>query len=164
MHEDARTPGLLGRLAYWTAISGGAGLSPTWPGTVGAAVGVPFALVFAWSLPLVAALACVALFAVGVWAAGEVATMTGKDDPQIVVIDETLGCAMALLMLPVDPLWWVLGFLAFRYFDIAKPWPINALQERVKGGLGIMLDDVAAGVAAGVAVLLLKYLADTVLG
>lgn len=164
MDEHTRMAGPLGRLAYWTAISGGAGLSPTWPGTVGAAVGVPFALLVAWSTPLVAAIACLLLFAVGVWASGAVATMTAKDDPQIVVVDETLGCAMTLLMLPVHPLWWALGFVVFRYFDIAKPWPINALQDRVKGGLGIMLDDVAAGLAAGVAVLVLKWLADAVLG
>lgn len=144
------------RLGYVVAVSGGAGLAPAWPGTVGAAVGAVLAAALIPASPVVVFLGCLLLFAIGVWASAEVVASTGQDDPQIVVIDETFGAAVTLCMLPPEPVWWILGFVAFRFFDIVKPWPIDLLQERVKGGLGIMLDDAAAAVAAAAFVLLLR--------
>lgn len=139
---------LRGRVAYAVAISGGAGLVPAWPGTAGAIVGVPMAAVLV-SGPLWFTLAgCALLFAVGVWASSRMCLEAGVDDPQIVVIDETFGCAATLCCLPVDPLWWAAGFVAFRAFDIVKPWPIQLVEDKIKGGLGVMLDDAAAAAAA----------------
>lgn len=136
------------RIAFAIGLSGGAGRSPIWPGTVGAVLGLPVAYAL-WSLsaPL-QILSYAVLFAVGVWASHRVALETGKDDPQIVVIDETFGCAVTLAALPFDALWWVAGFVAFRFFDIVKPWPVNRLQDEIKGGLGIMIDDAAAAAQA----------------
>ena len=136
------------RLGHVLALSFGAGLSPVWPGTVGAVVGLALAAGLAMlSVPLqLAGLA--ALFVVGVWASGVVATATGTDDPQIVVIDESFGAATVVLALPAEPLWWIAGFIAFRAFDILKPFPVNWVQDRVKGGAGIMLDDAAAALYA----------------
>ena len=136
------------RLGHVLALSFGAGLSPVWPGTVGAVVGLALAAGLAMlSVPLqLAGLA--ALFVVGVWASGVVATATGTDDPQIVVIDESFGAAAVVLALPAEPLWWIAGFIAFRAFDILKPFPVNWVQDRVKGGAGIMLDDAAAALYA----------------
>lgn len=145
---------LRGRLAYAVAVSGGAGRIPAWPGTAGAVIGVPIAALFV-SGPLWFTLAgCALLFAVGVWASSWMCLEAGVDDPQIVVIDETFGCAATLCCLPVDPLWWAAGFVAFRAFDIVKPWPIQLVEDKVKGGLGVMLDDAAAAAMAAVVLLL----------
>uniref|UniRef100_UPI003BAD7EC9 phosphatidylglycerophosphatase A family protein n=1 Tax=Stappia sp. TaxID=1870903 RepID=UPI003BAD7EC9 len=134
----------IGAFAHSLALSLGAGLSPMWPGTVGAVVGLAVALPFALS-GILAKLAMLAvLFAVGVWASAYVARLRGIDDPQEVVIDETFGAAAVVLFLPAGLLWWIAGFLAFRFFDINKTWPVNRLQDEVKGGLGIMLDDAGA--------------------
>jgi phosphatidylglycerophosphatase A len=149
--------GLRRRLAFAIAVSGGAGLLPVWPGTAGAAVGVLIAAaLLAGNSLWVAFAGCALVFAAGVWAASAMCRESGLDDPQTVVIDETFGCAAVLCSLPADPLWWAAGFVAFRFFDTAKPWPIHAVEDRVKGGLGVMLDDAAAA-AAAVASLLLPW-------
>ncbi|TIX96629.1 MAG: phosphatidylglycerophosphatase A [Mesorhizobium sp.] len=149
---------LLPKLAYLLATSAGAGLSPLWPGTAGAAVGVVLAAMLIPASPWLIVVAYMAVFAVGVWASSHVVSRTGTEDPQIVVIDETFGSAATLSMLPLDPVWWAAGFLAFRFFDVAKPWPIGIVHEKVRGGLGIMLDDAAAAVFAGAMLLLLNDL------
>ncbi|MER8821035.1 phosphatidylglycerophosphatase A [Mesorhizobium sp. M0991] len=148
------------RFAYLLATSLGAGLSPVWPGTVGAMVGVAVAAALIPASPWLTVLAYAALFAVGVWASSHVISGTGTEDPQIVVIDETFGAAATLSMLPIDPLWWAAGFLAFRFFDVVKPWPIRIMHDKVRGGAGIMLDDAAAAVVAGALLLLLNGLID----
>ncbi|TJW30305.1 MAG: hypothetical protein E5X59_38565, partial [Mesorhizobium sp.] len=83
----------LPKFAYLLATSAGAGLSPVWPGTVGAGVGVALAAVLISASPWLVVLAYMALFAVGVWASSHVISRTGTEDPQIVVIDETFGTA-----------------------------------------------------------------------
>lgn len=91
----------------------------------------------------------------GWWAAGLVAKASGVQDPGAVVIDEVCGQGLVLLGAPLDPLAWMLAFLLFRIFDIWKPWPVDWVDRRVPGGLGIMLDDIAA---AGYALLALRIL------
>ncbi|MER8686676.1 phosphatidylglycerophosphatase A [Mesorhizobium sp. M1136] len=150
----------LPKFAYLLATSVGVGLSPTWPGTAGAMVGVAVAAALIPASPWLTVLAYAALFAVGVWASSHVISHTGTEDPQIVVIDETFGAAVTLSMLPLDPLWWAAGFLAFRFFDVVKPWPIRIMHDKVRGGAGIMLDDAAAAVVAGALLLLLNELID----
>ncbi|MHC5656104.1 phosphatidylglycerophosphatase A family protein [Stappia sp. ICDLI1TA098] len=135
-------------LADCLAYSFGAGLSPVWPGTVGAAVGLLVAWPLAGAGVAQQAIALALLFAVGTWASACVARDRGEEDPQVVVVDETFGAAAVVLFLPVDPVWWLAGFLAFRFFDIRKVWPVDWLQDTVKGGLGIMLDDAGAALYA----------------
>lgn len=134
-------------LARVVATAFGSGLSPTAPGTAGSAVGLLLfwplsALPLAWQAGTTAA-----LFVVGALAAGRVAERVGRKDPGIVVVDEVAGQWVTLLALPLTPVTAVVGFLLFRAMDIAKPWPARDL-ERVRGGWGIMADDVAAGVYA----------------
>ncbi len=154
------------KIAFAIGLSGGAGLSPVWPGTVGAALGLPLAYALQPLSISLQLLAYSALFAVGVWASDRVADETGMDDPQIVVIDETFGCAFTLFALPFDPVWWpawwIAGFLAFRFFDIVKPWPVNRLQDEIKGGLGIMIDDAAAALQAIAFLWICKFALDAV--
>lgn len=132
-------------LATWF----GTGLSPKAPGTVGSlgslVLWAPLVMLeTAWWLRLLVA---AVVFGVGVVASDRVCAVRGED-PQIVVIDEVVGMGIALAL--VGPSWpaIVVGFAAFRLFDIAKPWPVSWADQKIGGGLGVMLDDALAGVYA----------------
>ncbi len=93
----------------------------------------------------VLAVSCAALFALGVWAAGEAEKFFGRTDPGQVVVDEVVGQMLTFLLLPHATWKWLVGgFLLFRAFDIVKPFPARQ-AERIPRGWGIMLDDVVAG-------------------
>jgi len=91
----------------------------------------------------------------GIWAAGVYVRRTGAEDPSAIVVDEVAGQWLTLIALPVEPLAYMMGFILFRVFDVLKPWPASWADRRVKGGLGVMLDDLLAGAMAGVAAWLL---------
>jgi len=101
------------------------------------------------------ALAAVLATAIGIPAATLVAHEAGREDPGFVVIDEVAGQWIALIAIRPDPLHTVLALVLFRLFDITKPWPLRKL-ERLHGGTGIMLDDIAAGILALVCGLLIS--------
>ncbi len=108
-----------------------------------------------WGLPGLAIAAAI-VFVAGCPAAARVAAASGLADPGFVVVDEVAGQWMVLLAVPLDPLGWIVGFVLFRLFDILKPWPVGWADRRVKGGFGIMLDDL---LAAGYAVVVFLALA-----
>jgi len=146
---------LRSRLAVAFASFGYVGFAPAAPGTVGAAAAIPFFLLLrradsAWLEIAV----CAAIVAAGAWSARLTEAALGVEDPGPVVIDEVVGMFVSLLFLPAT--WPVIAaaFLAFRVFDIVKPWPAGRL-EHVPGGWGVMADDVMAGVYANLAVQLL---------
>ena len=122
----------------------GSGLAPVAPGTAGSLVG----LALAWAtmdLPLVSRLVvAIALILSGIWICGEAARRIAVHDHPGIVWDEIAGIYLALLVAPPSIWAWALGFGLFRLFDIWKPWPIRDLDHRLKGGLGIMLDDLVA--------------------
>lgn len=89
--------------------------------------------------------AIVIIFLVGIPAASVGEEHFGKKDPRPVVIDEVAGQMVALLLVPYTVGHYIAGFFLFRFFDILKPFPVNILDKKVKGGLGIMVDDIAAG-------------------
>ena len=127
----------------------GTGLSPRLPGTVGSATA--FAVYWLWlqywpaaALMLFLVLACFA----GVYICSRTSRALGGGDHRAIVWDEFTGCWLALALAPAGLPWAAGAFLLFRILDISKPWPLRSL-ESVGGGLGIMLDDVAAGLAAG---------------
>jgi phosphatidylglycerophosphatase A len=91
----------------------------------------------------------------GWWAAATVAKAEGIEDPAEIVIDEVAGQWLVLVAAPPSPLAYSLAFLLFRIFDIWKPWPVRWAERRVKGGLGIMLDDILAAVYAALLLLVL---------
>lgn len=127
------------------ALGLGAGCARKAPGTWGTVVGVAFhAAMQPLSLPLYLALLAAA-FAAGVWLCGRTASRLGGDDHPAIVWDEVVGYLITMTGLPGDWEWAVAGFLLFRLLDIAKPGPIGWLDRRVKGGMGIMLDDAVAG-------------------
>jgi phosphatidylglycerophosphatase A len=137
------------------ATAGGLGYLPLAPGTYGSALGAVLCLpMLSLPWPVLAGAAAV-LTAVAVWAAGRVAAARGIPDPSEVVIDEVVGMWWAALLLPASPYDLVAVFLLFRLFDVVKPAPIPRL-ERLPGGLGIVADDVAAGLLARAAWWLLQ--------
>ena len=130
------------------AFGFGTGLSPVAPGTVGSLVGVLFAwLTMDLGLPLQLAVAA-AISLSGIWICGESARRIGVHDHGGIVWDEIAGMYITLLVAPPTITAWILGFVLFRAFDIAKPWPIRDLDHRLGGGVGIMLDDLAAALYA----------------
>ena len=130
---------------HWLAYGLGAGLLPWTPGTMGTLAAIPLYLLLR-PLPLIWYLgALLLLFLIGVWACGKTAWELQAQDPSAIVWDEILGFLLAMTAAPPGWPWLLAGFVLFRGLDILKPWPIGALDKRVRGGLGIMLDDVAAG-------------------
>lgn len=146
--------------AFVTATWFGTGLLPVAPGTWGSLAALPFAWAIA-SLggPLALLAAAVVAFAVGVWAAEIYGRRSGVKDAGPIVIDEVAGQWLTLVPLPADPVAYLLGFLTFRAADIAKPWPAGWADRTLDGGLGVMLDDVIAGLYAALATYLLYRLA-----
>ena len=141
---------------HFLAFGCGAGLGPRAPGTWGTLAAVPLYLLLQdlalfWYL-----LAVAALFALGIWLCGATARDLGVHDHPGIVWDEVVGYLVTMTAAPAGWGWILLGFAAFRLFDVWKPWPIRACDRRVGGGLGIMLDDVLAG---GYAALVLQLAA-----
>jgi phosphatidylglycerophosphatase A len=134
-------------LALATAC--GVGHAPVAPGTFGSLVGLACWLALP-DAPVVQAAAIVALFAAGVWSAQAAEMHYGKSDPGQVVIDEVVGMMATLFLNPVGWPGLLAGFVLFRLADIVKPYPADRL-ERLHGGLGVMTDDVMAGVYANLA-------------
>ncbi len=130
------------------AFGFGTGLSPFAPGTVGTLVAFPIAWL-TLDLGLASQIAvAVLLILSGIWICGESAKRIGVHDHGGIVWDEVAGMYVTLLLAPPTITGWALAFVAFRLFDIVKPWPIRDLDHRMKGGLGIMLDDIAAALYA----------------
>lgn len=133
--------------AILIATGFGSGYLPKAPGTWGSLL----AALFAWPLagaggaPALIVAAILATVA-GLWAVRVYVDRTGESDPGPVVVDEFAGQWIALAVCPLDPVWWLAGFLVFRVIDIAKPFPAGWIDRNVKGPLGVMLDDLVAGV------------------
>ena len=122
------------------------GYLPKAPGTWGSLVGLLlFYLLHTLSLPVYLAVVA-GIFVVGSFAAGEAEKILDSRDPGVVVIDEIAGMLITMIAVPATPLNMALGFILFRIFDITKPFPVNFFDQRFHGGLGIMLDDVMAGI------------------
>ena len=142
------------RVAFVIATALGAGYSPIAPGTAGSAV----ALLILWFVPfsrigLIVFLLAVTFF--GTWAAHVVEAAVGDKDPGVIVIDEVAGMTLSVLVLPLTVPVLLAGFVLFRVFDVVKPFPANRLQA-VPGGVGVMIDDLVAGLYALVVLLVLR--------
>jgi phosphatidylglycerophosphatase A len=129
---------------YAIGTVGGVGFSPIAPGTAGALVGV---LLVYWLHPsTLILLAGILLFTVlGIWVSRKIEEMSGKEDPGLIVVDELVGQWINLLWIPFHWKYFLAGFLLFRLFDIAKPWPVHQSQQ-FGNGIGVMLDDILAGI------------------
>jgi len=134
--------------AGFLAIGFGAGLSRYAPGTMGTLVAIPLGLLLKLLPPALFWVALAVLFLAGISLCGAASRMLGRHDPGNIVWDEMVGYWLTVALVPVSWAWWLAAFVAFRLFDILKPWPIRQLERYFGGGLGIMLDDVVAAVYA----------------
>jgi len=132
------------------AFGFGSGLARKAPGTFGTVAAIPLYCMFAQTELLLYSILTLLVTGVGVWLCGVAADKLGEHDFGGIVWDEIAGYLITLWLVPFSwaAVFW--GFVLFRIFDIAKPWPIRWIDRHVHGGLGIMLDDVLAGVFAGV--------------
>ncbi len=156
---------LLSHPAHLLAFGFGAGLMPKAPGTWGTLVAFPiFVLVrLAGGETAAGLMVAVLVFVVGVWSSNVAGRALGVADHGGIVIDEVAAFLLVLAFTPATVGWWLIAFLLFRVFDIVKPWPINWADRTIKGGFGVMFDDVlAAGYAIG-AILLLRSLVISIL-
>jgi len=115
------------------------------PGTMGSLVALPVIFGFSFLNPFVYMVLSVVLIVLSIVAADQYGE--GKDLKEIVA-DEFVGLMIALFLVPHDWILWILGFVLFRFFDILKPFPISYLDKNIKGGFGVVLDDLVAGLAA----------------
>jgi phosphatidylglycerophosphatase A len=127
-----------------------AGYFPKAPGTIGSLL---TALLWVgpiyWGVsPWIRFSAAALIFLIGLWASEHARRYLGGDDPQIIVIDEVAGQTLALAICAAHPISLIAAFALFRFFDVLKPGPIGWMDRNVKGGLGIMVDDMAAGAVA----------------
>ena len=148
----------MARIAVLIATFLYVGYFPVAPGTAGSAAAlVLFAAVRAAGSSALEIAAIAGVLVAGTWAATEAERGFGRPDPGPVVIDEVLGMLVTLAFVPVGVTGAAIGFVLFRVFDVVKPWPVNRLEELPKG-LGIMSDDLLAGVYANVALRVVGWL------
>lgn len=149
---------LLKRPACFLALGFGSGLSPVAPGTFGTLAALPiFWLMQDLSLPLYLLLTLLA-FVAGIWLCQQAVDWLGRDDPGAVVWDEIVGYLVTMIAAPSGWQWMLAGFVLFRLFDIWKPWPVSLADEKLHDGLGVMVDDVVAGLYALIALQLLAWM------
>ncbi|OFW16987.1 MAG: hypothetical protein A3F70_17580 [Acidobacteria bacterium RIFCSPLOWO2_12_FULL_67_14] len=136
----------MSQLALLIATCGYVGYAPVAPGTFGSAAGLAlFWAVRSGGVPALEAAVIAAVLLAGTWSASAAERQLGVPDPGPVVIDEVAGMLITLAFIPVNTAGALLGFFLFRLLDIVKPWPARGF-ERLPGGLGVMADDVMAGV------------------
>ncbi len=149
------THSLSDRLAMEVATLLGAGRLPKAPGTWGTLATMPLC----WWLQQRDMMAHVIVFTfvlvIGTWAAGVACRIYARQDPPQVVVDEAAGYLLTMWAAPVGWPWLVVGFGLFRLFDIWKPWPVHWLDQALPSPWGVMADDLAAGLYAGLGVMVL---------
>ena len=141
----------------------GVGLSPKAPGTMGTAAAIPFALLLIWSGPFIHMFAAMALALAAIVACEKYEKQIGGHDHSHIVIDEVVGFLITMTWLPITWQSVLAGFVLFRLFDIWKPWPIRHFDKKVAGGLGVVVDDIVAGIFANI-ILQLLYTKTNLLG
>ena len=157
--KQVRVPGkLLLNPLHFLSLGLGSGLSPKMPGTMGTIIGVLLFVALpnvSWELYLGI---LISSFMVGIILCDYTAKALKVHDHPAIVWDEIVGFFITMFMVPKTWVYILVGFVLFRFFDILKPWPISLADKNVKGGLGIMLDDVIAGIFALIIIQIFLYL------
>ncbi|WP_018123912.1 phosphatidylglycerophosphatase A family protein [Desulfovibrio oxyclinae] len=148
------------RLALFISTVGYSGYLKPAPGTWGSLAAMLLAPALFMPLNIPGRLAILLIIlGIGTWAATRTERITATKDPGSIVIDELLGLWATYCLFPeLSPLLYLLGFGFFRLFDILKPWPVKNLETAFEGGLGVMIDDVAAGIYAAFCLGLFNYI------
>ncbi len=141
-----------GRIALIFSSWFGTGLMRMAPGTFGTLAAAPPVIIVNYLGTIYSIILLIALIPLSLWASSVSQQLLGKDDPPEVVIDEASGLLVGVFLIPFSLLGFTLAFLLFRLFDILKPYPIGMIDKRVKGGTGIVLDDIVAGIYANICV------------
>ena len=150
---------VLAHPAHFLALGFGTGLAPVVPGTVGTLLGFPIHGLLASRLAPAELLAVVAgMFAIGVWACGKTGTDLGIADHSAMNWDEVVAFILILAITPPGWAWQAFAFFAFRFFDVVKPPPIRHFDRTIKGGLGVMFDDIVAAFYTLLATAIVKQL------
>ena len=145
---------LLDKIIYSLGVGLGSGLSPKAPGTAGSLLVLVLVPLWVWLGFYASVAVIIVMSVVGIWICGRTAEIMQVHDDGRIVWDEFAGQSITLLPLLLlnQVHWWsvLLAFGLFRLFDIWKPWPIGYADRQMQGGLGIMLDDILAGIIAAV--------------
>lgn len=142
---------------YFIAFGFGSGLLPLVPGTWGTLAAIPIYLLLSNLSPIPYLMLVCLFFVLGVWVSNKVTADLGVSDYGGIVWDEVVGYLLTMCYVPHGIIWIGLGFVFFRIFDIVKPYPINLVDKHIKGGLGVMLDDVLAAVPSWILLQLLAW-------
>lgn len=137
-------------LVEWLATWFGLGRMPFVPGTFGTLGAFPVVYAFALLGPMPYMIATLIFVVFSVFVSHLYESIHGEHDSSCIVIDEVAGFLVTMTWIPLTPWLWLSGFFLFRVLDMLKPWPISHLDARVKGGLGTVVDDIAAGLVANV--------------
>ncbi len=141
------------------AVGLGSGMSPIMPGTMGSAMAISLWLLFDGLQPYLYWVLIVVAFIFGCFLCQKTSDDTHTHDSGHIVWDEFVGMWITLFFIPqISVLWIAIAFVAFRVFDMAKPWPIRWFDKRVPGGFGIMVDDVIAAIFSSLTVYALTFI------
>lgn len=149
---------LFDKVALILSIWFGAGLLPGMPGTFGTAGAIPLYLLVNFLHTRYQALFLLIIIIGAIWSSHRSQCILGTVDPREIVIDEVAGFLLSIIFIPFTLRNLIAGFFLFRFFDILKPPPIKMIEEKVKGGWGIVLDDLAAGVYTYLSLRFLLYM------
>ncbi|GAA5115040.1 phosphatidylglycerophosphatase A [Orbus sasakiae] len=142
---------------HFLSVGLGSGMSPIMPGTMGSLMAIPLWLLFNGLTPVLYWIFIVVAFIFGCFICQKTSDDTNTHDSGHIVWDEFIGMWITLFFIPhVTILWIVIAFVAFRLFDMVKPWPIRWFDQKVSGGFGIMIDDVIAAIFSSLVVYLLS--------
>ena len=140
----------MNRLFLLLATGFGVGNSPIAPGTLGTLLAIPVYYFLSNISSPIYEITLIGFFFLSVWISENAEIFFGKKDDPRIVIDEMMGFLITMLWVPKTILFVIIGFFLFRFFDILKPFPVRHLEKRLKGGFGVVLDDVMAGVYASI--------------
>ena len=141
---------IMNRFILLFATGFGVGYSPIVPGTLGSVIAIPVYYFLATIRSPIYEITLIAFFFLSVWISENAEKYFKKKDDRRIVIDEIMGFLITMLWIPKTGFAIMMGFFLFRFFDILKPFPIRHMERRFKGGFGIVLDDVMAGVYANI--------------
>jgi phosphatidylglycerophosphatase A len=147
----------MNRFFLLLATGFGVGYSPVAPGTLGTLVAIPIYYFLSDIRSPLYEITLIGFIFLSVWISEKAEIFFVKKDDQRIVIDEIVGFLITMLWIPKTTRFIIIGFILFRFFDILKPIPIRRIERKFKGGFGVVLDDVVAGVYANI-ILHLIYL------
>ncbi|CEN56424.1 phosphatidylglycerophosphatase A [Candidatus Methylopumilus turicensis] len=150
---------LLRHPSHFVALGFGSGLSPKAPGSIGTIIGLPLFWMLTFTPEPTHCITLAVLFLVGIPLCTKTGNALGVSDHGSIVWDEIVAIMLVLEFTPASPLWWGIAFVLFRLFDIWKPAPIRHCDARLKGGFGVMFDDLLAAIYAIISLKVLLCLA-----